>query len=80
MNKKVDRHGIPKVAVKMCNSASCEGSEIGCSRGDCLTSSHHRKSCKWRYITIERFIKLFNRIPHGFEKYINDNLKSKLSC
>lgn len=63
MNKIIDRHGKPKIAVKLCSSASCTGSEIGCSNGDCMMSNHHGRNAKWRYWTHERFIKVFGREP-----------------
>lgn len=62
MKKNVDRYGNPKIAVKLCNSAGCEGSEIGCT-GDCVMSTHHAKSARWRYWTIARFKKMFGREP-----------------
>lgn len=63
MSKNVDRYGRPKIAVKLCNSAGCEGSELGCSSGDCVFSNHHAKSARWRYWTIDRFRKIFGREP-----------------
>lgn len=66
MAQRLDRYGRAKVCVKMCSSATCEGSEIGCGRGDCLSSKHHASNAYWRWWTIDRFIKIFDRLPHGF--------------
>lgn len=63
MKKDVDRYGRPKISVKLCSSATCQGSEIGCSNGDCAMSGYHLKNAKWRYWTIDRFRKIFGREP-----------------
>jgi hypothetical protein len=38
-----DRYGNLKIAVKQCSSATCNGSEIGCSAGDCINGHHAKK-------------------------------------
>lgn len=60
--KTIDRYGKPKIAVKLCSSGGCSGSEIGCSNGDCM-NGHHAKNARWRYWTHERFVKIFGREP-----------------
>jgi len=51
------------ISVKMCSSATCQGSETGCSNGDCLTSTHHGKNARWRKMTLKMFRYLFEREP-----------------
>lgn len=52
------------VMVKLCNSATCEGGENGCTNGDCLFSNHHKKSARWRKWTVKHYIKIFGREPN----------------
>jgi hypothetical protein len=62
----IDRHGQPKINVKQCTSATCQGSETGCSNGDCILSGHHSRTSKWVYWTINHYYTIFGRYPHGY--------------
>lgn len=52
------------IYIKQCSSATCQGNESGCGSGDCNTSSHHARNARWKAMSEEDFIYLFDREPN----------------
>jgi len=59
------------VRIKQCNSATCEGNEHGCGRGDCITSRHFKRTSKWKTISLEDFKYIYDREPHAATKRVD---------